>query len=142
MSTSTWWWLIAGGLVAAELATGTFHLLMLALGAAGAALAAHAGVSGTAQMVVAAVVGGGATTAWHFKRARAPRSAPPETNRDVNIDIGRSLRVEAWNADGTARASYRGAMWSVRHAGPGAPAPGEHVIVSVNGNELGVAPRA
>jgi membrane protein implicated in regulation of membrane protease activity len=142
LSASTWWWLIAGGLVAAELATGTFYLLMLALGAAAAALAAHAGLSGTAQLVVAALGGGGATALWHFKRAKAPRSAPPATNRDVNLDIGQSLRVEAWNADGTARAPYRGAMWSVRHAGAGAPAPGEHVIVSVNGNELGVAPRA
>jgi membrane protein implicated in regulation of membrane protease activity len=141
-SASTWWWLAAGGLVAAELVTGTFYLLMLALGAAAGAVAAHAGLGGTLQVVAAALVGGGATAAWHFKRARSPRSAPPETNRDVNIDIGRSVRVETWNADGSARVSYRGAMWSVRHAGPGAPAPGEHVIVSVNGNELGVAPRA
>ncbi len=141
-SASTWWWLAAGGLVAAELVTGTFYLLMLALGAAAGALAAHAGLGGTGQVVTAALVGGGATAAWHFKRARSPRSAPPETNRDVNIDIGRSVRVEAWNTDGSARVAYRGTMWSVRHAGPGAPAPGEHVIVSVNGNELGVVPRA
>jgi membrane protein implicated in regulation of membrane protease activity len=141
-SASTWWWLAAGGLVAAELVTGTFYLLMLAVGAAAGAVAAHAGLGGTLQVVAAALVGGGATAAWHFKRARSPRSAPPETNRDVNIDIGRSVRVETWNADGSSRVSYRGAMWSVRHAGPGAPAPGEHVIVSVNGNELGVAPRA
>lgn len=140
-SASTWWWLIAGGLVAAELATGTFYLLMLALGAAGGAMAAHAGAGATAQVVLAALVGGGATVAWHFKRAKAPHSAPPETNRDVNIDIGQHLHVQQWGADGTARASYRGAMWSVRHAGPGAPTPGEQVIVSVNGNELGVAPR-
>ena len=33
-SASTGWWLAAGVLVAAELATGTFYLLMLALGAA------------------------------------------------------------------------------------------------------------
>jgi membrane protein implicated in regulation of membrane protease activity len=141
-SPSTWWWLIAGVLVAVELATGTFYLLMLALGAAGAAIAAHAGLGSTAQIVIAALVGGGATAAWHFKRARSPKSAPAESNRDVNLDIGQSVRVEAWNTDGTARASYRGAMWSVRFAGPGAPRAGEHLIVSVNGNELSVAPRA
>jgi len=141
-SASTWWWLLAGGMVAAELATGTFYLLMLALGSAAGALAAHAGLGGTPQVVVAALVGGGATAAWHFKRARAPRSAPPETNRDVNIDIGGSVKVEAWNADGSARVSYRGAMWSARYAGTGSPAPGEHVIVSLNGNELGLAPRS
>src|SRR5687767_15845431 len=32
-ASSTVWWVIAGGLVAVELATGTFYLLMLALGA-------------------------------------------------------------------------------------------------------------
>ena len=36
-SASTGWWLAAGVLVAAELATGTFYLLMLALGAAAGA---------------------------------------------------------------------------------------------------------
>ena len=140
-SAATWWWVLAGILVAVELATGTFYLLMLALGAAGAALAAHAGLGTTAQIVVAALVGGGATASWHFKRSREPRSAPAESNRDVNLDIGQSLRVDTWGADGTARVSYRGAMWAVRHAGASAPAAGEHVIVSVSGNELRVAPR-
>ena len=76
LSAATQWWAAAGVLVALELASGSFYLLMLALGAAGAALAAHAGVSVVAQFVVAALVGGGATAVWHFKRARAPRSAP------------------------------------------------------------------
>ena len=40
---ATGWWLLAGVLVAVELLTGTFYLLALALGAAAAALAAHAG---------------------------------------------------------------------------------------------------
>ena len=42
---STGWWLAAGVLVVAELATGTFYLLMLALGLAAGALAAHAGAN-------------------------------------------------------------------------------------------------
>ena len=142
LSSPTLWWLLAGALVAAELATGTFYLLMVALGSAAGALAAHAGAGSSAQIVVAALAAAGATAVWHFKRARAPRSAPPETNRDVNLDIGRSVQVEQWSADGSARVRYRGASWAVRFQGPGAPAPGEHLIVSVNGNELGVAPRS
>ena len=39
MNDSTVWWLVTGVLVAAELMTGTFYLLMLATGAAAAALA-------------------------------------------------------------------------------------------------------
>ena len=139
---STLWWLLAGILVAAELATGTFYLLMVALGCTAAALAAHAGMGTTPQLVAAALVGGGATAAWHFKRARSPQSAPAAFNRDVLLDIGEPVRVAQWEADGTARVHYRGTSWSVRFAGPGTPAPGEHVIVSVQGNQLSVAPSA
>jgi membrane protein implicated in regulation of membrane protease activity len=139
---STWWWVLAGVLVAVELATGTFYLLMVALGCAVGALAAHAGLGTTPQLVAAAVVGAGATAGWHFKRLRQPAQAPSESNRDVNLDIGSPVQVPAWADDGSARVSYRGANWSVRFAGPGQPQPGEHVIVSVNGNELRVAPAA
>jgi membrane protein implicated in regulation of membrane protease activity len=142
LSSPTLWWLLAGALVAAELATGTFYLLMVALGAAAGALAAHAGLPAAAQVSVAALLSAGATAAWHFKRARAPHSAPAETNRDVNLDIGGALHVEAWQSDGSARASYRGALWTVRFAGSGTPSPGEHVIVAVRGNELSVQPAA
>ena len=38
---ATVWWIAAGLLVVAELASGTFYLLMLALGAGAGALAAH-----------------------------------------------------------------------------------------------------
>jgi membrane protein implicated in regulation of membrane protease activity len=136
----TWWWLAAGILVAAELVTGTFYLLMLAVGAAVAALSAHLGVSGTAQVVLAALAGGGATAAWHYSRMRAPRSAPAASNKDVLLDIGEPVHVPAWNDDGTARVQYRGAAWSVRFAGTGVPTPGHHVIVSMQGSQLNVAP--
>ena len=136
------WWLATGGLVAAELATGTFYLLMVAMGCAAGALAAHAGLGSTGQVATAALLGAAFTAAWHLKRARSPRSAPVESNRDVMLDIGQTLQVEAWDADGTARVPYRGAAWTVRFAGPGAPAPGEHVIVAVQGNQLRVAPAA
>jgi hypothetical protein len=43
-SWSTWWWIATGALVAAELVTGTFYLLMLALGTAVAALVGMAGL--------------------------------------------------------------------------------------------------
>jgi membrane protein implicated in regulation of membrane protease activity len=127
-------------LVAAELATGTFYLLMLALGAAGGALAGHAGWTSTGQMAAAAVVGGVAIALWHVRRSRHPAAAPASSNPDVNLDIGATVNVDEWRADGTARVHYRGASWSARHAAPGTPQPGEHVIVSVTGNELGLAP--
>lgn len=137
---TTWWWIAGGVLVAAELASGTFYLLMLAVGCVAGALAAHLGLSETVQVASAAIVGGGATALWHFKRFRHPRSAPAQANRDVNLDIGQTVRVERWLADGTARVAYRGAQWTVRHAGGGTPQPGEHVIVAVQGTVLAVEP--
>jgi membrane protein implicated in regulation of membrane protease activity len=135
-ASSTVWWVIAGGLVAVELATGTFYLLMLALGAAAAAVAAHGGGGMSAQLLVAAIVGGGAVAAWHLHRQRQPAAPPAEANRDINLDIGTRVQVSAWNADGTARVSYRGATWSARHSGTGTPQPGNHVIVAMQGSEL------
>jgi membrane protein implicated in regulation of membrane protease activity len=138
----TLWWVVAGLLVAAELATGTFYLLMLALGAAAAALAAHLGFAVTPQIVAGAAVGAFTTTAWHWHRKRQPPPAPAATNRDVNLDIGERVQVPAWNADGSARVQYRGALWTARYAGPDAPRPGEHYIIAVEGNRLVLAPDA
>lgn len=140
LSAATIWWVAAGVAVAAELATGTFYLLMIALGLAAAAVAAHLGASGPAQLVCAALVGATTTALWHWKRARQPRSAPAASNRDVNLDIGERVHVAAWNADGTARVQYRGTQWTARLQ-PGAPAaPGEHRVAAVEGNWLVLAP--
>ena len=136
----TLWWIAAGLLVALELATGTFYLLMLAAGCAAGALAAHVGMGSSAQVITAALLGGGATVAWHLKRQREPVAEPSESNKDVNLDIGQQVTVAAWAEDGTARVHYRGASWSVRLV-PGKPAaPGLHVIQAVHGNEFRVAP--
>ncbi len=136
MSEPVIWWLLAGALVAVELLTGTFYLLMLAVGLAAAALAAHAGVSVPVQIVVAAVVGGGAVVAWYFKRERQPKAAPAGANRDVNLDVGESVHVESWNPDGSASVKYRGANWSVIQAPGSTPAPGAHRVCEVVGNRL------
>lgn len=135
-SATTLWWLAAGVLVVAELATGTFYLLMLALGAAGGALAALAGWSGTGQMAAAALVGGSAVIAWHLRRSRHPAAAPASSNPDVNLDIGATVQVEQWLPDGTARVHYRGAGWDVRYIGGGTPSSGAHVVRAVEGNCL------
>jgi len=135
-SAATGWWIVAGVLVAAELATGTFYLLMLAVGAAAAALAAHGGMAFSGQLVVASIIGGGAVAAWHLKRSRQPAAPPATENRDVNLDIGERVTVARWNTDGSATVAYRGATWQARWHGQGAPAPGEHVIRAVEGNRL------
>jgi membrane protein implicated in regulation of membrane protease activity len=135
-SSATVWWVLAGLLVAAELLSGTFYLLMVALGMAGAAVAAHLGFAVTPQLLAAASVGGGATALWHWHRAKQPRSAPAHLNRDVNLDIGERVKVTTWEADGTARVSYRGSMWSARLAPGSDGAAGEYIVRAVEGNHL------
>jgi membrane protein implicated in regulation of membrane protease activity len=60
MQDSTVWWLLTGTAVAVELATSSFYLLMLAIGLAAGAMAAHVGGAVPTQLVAAAIVGGGA----------------------------------------------------------------------------------
>ena len=139
MGAAMTWWLLAGLLVACEVATGTFYLLMLAVGAAVGALAAHADAGTNLQIVAAAAVAAGTTAAWHLVQRRGQR-LPPEANPDVNPDIGAAVHVDAWQPDGTARVQYRGAAWSVRFAGNGTPVPGAHRVVAVHGSQLQVSP--
>jgi membrane protein implicated in regulation of membrane protease activity len=136
LNAATLWWVVAGVLVAVELASGTFYLLMLAVGAAAAAVAAYLGIGLAGQLLGAAIVGGGAVVAWHLKRACAPAPLPAGANRDVNLDIGELVQVDQWGADGSARVTHRGASWQARHAGGGTPAPGAHVIRALEGNIL------
>jgi len=140
LSAATFWWVAAGIAVAAELATGTFYLLMIALGLAAAAVAAHLGLGSSAQIVTGALVAGIATALWQWKRVREPRAAPAAQNRDVNLDIGEHVKVDAWNADRTARVQYRGSQWTA-HLQPGAtPQPGEHRVTAVEGNWIVLEP--
>jgi membrane protein implicated in regulation of membrane protease activity len=140
LSAATFWWVAAGVAVAAELATGTFYLLMIALGLAAAAVAAHLGLANSGQIVAGALVAGVATALWHWKRARAPRSAPAAQNRDVNLDIGERVQVDAWNTDRTARVQYRGSTWTARLQPGAAPAAGEHRVAAVEGNWIVLEP--
>jgi membrane protein implicated in regulation of membrane protease activity len=136
MAESTLWWLLTGTAVAVELLTGTFYLLMLAVGLAAAAIAAHLGGSVTVQAVVAAVIGGGAVIGWHAVRQRQPKELPAGANRDVNLDIGETLHVNKWSPEGTASVKYRGAQWAVVHAPGTLPSPGLHRVREVVGSRL------
>ena len=136
MEVSTLWWVATGAVVAVELATGTVYLLMFALGLAAAALAAHAGLGNATQMVVAAVVGGGAVAGWHLRQSRMPPAPRAEANRDVNMDIGEIIHVDQWAADGTASVKYRGAQWTVVPRDATSQAIGAHRVTAVIGNRL------
>jgi membrane protein implicated in regulation of membrane protease activity len=131
------WWIGAGVLVVLELLSGTFYLLMIALGCVAAAIAHLAGARADVQFAVAAVVALAAVLL--LRRSRFGRRTRKEASRnpDVNLDIGQTLTVPAWHErrargaksraarggghspgghERRARADYRGAAWDVELA--------------------------
>jgi membrane protein implicated in regulation of membrane protease activity len=136
MDESTWWWLIAGALVALELFTGSFYLLMLALGPVAAALAAHLGAGLTMQLVAAALVGAAAVVALYLARRRRPGDPSVRSMRSVNLDVGETVQVEAWQPNGTAHVRYRGAQWTAVLAPGGSPEPGAYRVSELEGSRL------
>lgn len=136
MADSTLWWLLAGATVAIELFTGTFYLLMLAVGMVAAALAAHAGAGTTAQLVVAAVVGSAAVVGWYFIKKRRADDPSVRSLRSVNLDVGEVLQIDEWLSDGTASVKYRGAQWTVIQRPGNTPTPGSYRVAELVGNRL------
>ncbi len=136
MASSTVWWLLAGGAIVLELLSGTVYLLLLSAGFAAAAISAHAGAGLQLQLLVAAVVGVGAVLAWHMIRRSRPAEPPSGANRDVNLDVGETVYIDAWNADGTASVRYRGAQWTVVPRTGSTPSIGEHKVAQVIGSRL------
>jgi membrane protein implicated in regulation of membrane protease activity len=136
MADSSIWWLLTGVAVAIELVTGTFYLLMFAVGLAAAAIAAHLGASVTSQLVVAALVGGGAVIAWHFLRGKKMVGKNAEFNSDVNMDIGQTVQVDAWNPDGTTSVKYRGANWAAHLQEGSVSGTGTYSVEQVIGSRL------
>ncbi len=133
-STPLQWWIATAVLVALELGSGSFYLLMLAVGAAAGALAAHLGLDVAIQWSAAALVGIGAVALLYLTRRRAPRRAL-QSNRDVNLDIGSEVEVRLWDEAGNARVRWRGAEWQAR-LGRGQALPGRFRIAAVDANTL------
>ncbi|WP_322104093.1 NfeD family protein [Paraburkholderia sp. J41] len=135
------WWIGAGVLIVAELMTGTFYLLMIALGFLAGVAAFALGAPVDLQLIVAAVVALVAVIALRRSRfGRRRRITDASTDPGVNLDIGETLTVAAWH-DGRARTMYRGAEWDVELA-PGEPENAPlYEITAVRGNCLVLAAR-
>ena len=130
------WAIVALVLVIAELLSGTFYLLMLAVAAFGAAAVAYFGLGFPVQCVVAAVLAAAGCYGVHIYRAKAePRPMAP-------LDAGMPASFEIWLDAGArlARVRYRGATWDARVEGSDAIEPGATVfVVAADGNTLTVA---
>lgn len=135
------WFATAVVLVIAEMATGTFYLLMIALGVAAGGIAALFALPVPAQTLAAALVAIAGIVALRRTRYGRLRRGNASTDPDVNLDIGQELEVPAWDIHRRARVPYRGADWTVELAPDTAPQPGRFRIVEVRGSTLIVASR-
>jgi membrane protein implicated in regulation of membrane protease activity len=132
-------WLVAAGvLVILELFTGTFYLLMIAIGLAVGGLVSLLGAGGPMQTIAAAAVGVLATALLHRSRFGRPAKHDATRDRNVNLDIGQRVTVPGWN-NGRARVMYRGALWDVELGQGATPLAGDFRIVEVQGSRLVVA---
>lgn len=140
MESFVWWFVIGFGLLVAELLTGTFYLMVIAVALGAAGLAALAGASLPLQFVIAAAIGLGGSM-WLRSTRFGKRLHDRSDNRVQNMDVGQSLTVDKWSASRTARASYRGATWDIELAPGEPPVSGEFVIREIQANRLIVAAR-
>ena len=131
------WWVLGLALVVAELFSGTFYLLMVAIGFAAAGVVAIAGGSVVLQLIVGAAVGLVAVLGLHKVRGTHVDDKPDAArNRDLVLDIGESVHVSAWDQR-RAKVQYRGAQWDAHLAeGETSTAPGDYRILGVEGSVL------
>ncbi len=133
------WFVAAGVVLILEIFSGTFYLLMIAVGLAAGGLGALLGFSDATQYIIAAVVGSVATYA--LRRSKFGKHQKSDATRDpnVNLDIGQTLTIKEWKTEGghcSARVMYRGAMWDVDLL-PGATVQaGVFTIREIRGNRL------
>ena len=134
------WFALAGILVAAEIFTGTFYLLMIAVGSCAGGIAAVAGVPFYGQFIAAGISGGVVTLALRNSRLFKKHRVHPQRNPSVLLDIGQTVEVRQWenpqNGIYRSRASYRGALWDVELLPAGRPEAGLFIIREIRGATL------
>lgn len=140
MDITTIWWVLAGVTVAAELLTGTFYLLLIAIGMAFGAIAASLGWSIPLQFTSAAVTAVSLALGWRLWL----RSHPPAHHSKARVigalDSGEVVNVVTWSDAGRARVQYRGSTWDAELRPGTSAAPGPHRIIEIRGNRLVVTP--
>lgn len=125
------WWIVAAVLVAVELTSGTFYLLVYGIAAVVAGLAAWFGAGATAQLLIAAVIAAvGTLVLRHWSRSTAH---PESTVQDM--DIGQPVQVESWQG-GRGQVKYRGALWDAEAESASTDSAQPLVIRAVKGNTL------
>ena len=130
------WWIAAALLVGLELATGTFYLLAVGVAFALGGVAAWLGASPPMQMMIGGTLAVIAVIVAHQWRKRRATPAPM-----LPLEQGHAVKVERWNADGTARVVYRGTQWDAEVAKPDTAHADTMYIVATHGSTLVLSDR-
>lgn len=131
----TWFGLAVMALIG-ELLTGTFYLLLVAVGLVAGGIAAWLGFSPEVELIAFGIVLLVALIILRKTRVLKKREINPARNANVIMDIGQTVEVADWAADGTAKVQYRGAAWQASLAEGETPQPGAYVITEMRGNRL------
>lgn len=134
MSNTSMWLVLAGMVLIAELASGTFYLLMVSLGALVGALFSTMGFSLEVQVLLASVVAVVCTLL--LIQVRKSKLMGQE-DHVVQLDVGNRVHVQAWVEGNRTHLQYRGATWSAESQ-DASPQLGLHEIVGVEGSLLKV----
>lgn len=105
MPPHVFWWVLALVLVALELTTGTFYLLLYGVAAGAAGLVGWLGPGIEWQLLAAAVIAVAGTFAL-----RCWRNSSIGSSGLQDLDIGQHVQVESWS-EGRGQVRYRGAEW-------------------------------
>ncbi|ARP94255.1 NfeD family protein [Bordetella genomosp. 13] len=133
------WFGLAALALIGEVMTGTFYLLLVALGLAGGGIAAALGMAVQWQLVACGAVALVGLAVLRGTGILKKREVDAARNADVNLDIGQAVQVEEWSSSGTARVWYRGAHWQAELAAGETAAPGPYVIAEMRGTRLVLA---
>ena len=130
-------WLAAGfALVIAELATGTFYLLVLGIAAFIGSAAAWFGMGFWLQALAAAASAVAGVVGLHLQRKAHPQ---PDMK---SLDVGQAVTLDAWVSQdqGVARVKYRNTLWDAQVEGERAFGTGQVLFIhATDGNTLKIS---
>jgi len=132
MSSYWIWWIAAAALMAAELVTGTFYLLVLGAAVAFGGVVAWLGSDPALQWITAAVLAIAGTVALRRWKRRLLEGTPQQPG----LDIGHMVQVKTWGPDNTARVAYRGSTWDAELASPATAKAESMYIAATRGSVL------
>lgn len=135
MEPYVYWFLLAFGLLALEMATGTFYMLIVSIAFGLAGIAALLGLNLPLQIMLSAVASIIGTVI--LRRMKGMHTGKMISQ---SLDIGQSVRVVSWLEDGVARVHYRGTEWDAELESLSVPHDGVLYIKAIQGSKLILTP--